>query len=131
MLTPGDPAPWFEARSSVNPRFVFDTAAGRYIVMTFFGSAGHAPSRRVLDAIEANQSRFDIFNAVFFGVSADPDDERLARVKQQFPGVVYFWDFDRSIARLYGAAGADNNQYTPPDDSFRSLVARAGGYSIG
>ena len=39
MLTPGDPAPWFTARSTVNPRFTLDTEAGRYLVLCFFGSA--------------------------------------------------------------------------------------------
>lgn len=38
-LAPGNPAPWFHAASTSNPRYAFDTAAGRYILMCFFGSA--------------------------------------------------------------------------------------------
>lgn len=111
MLNPGDPAPWFEAASSVNPKFVFDTAAGRYVVMTFFGSAAHPASRTILDEFERNQARFDVLNAAFFGVSADPEDQRLARVRQQFPGVIYLWDFDRAVANLYGVSKPGANDY--------------------
>jgi peroxiredoxin len=39
LLTVGEPAPWFTARSINNPRFHFDTIAGRYVVLCFFGSA--------------------------------------------------------------------------------------------
>jgi predicted 2-oxoglutarate/Fe(II)-dependent dioxygenase YbiX/peroxiredoxin len=112
MLTPGDPAPWFPTRSSVNPAFHFDTVAGRYVFLCFFGSAGDPTVRRLLDAVEQNQHHFDVANAVFCGVSTDPDDERLCRVQQRFPGVVYFWDFDRAISRLYGIAA--------PDGTYRS-----------
>jgi hypothetical protein len=56
-LAPGDPAPWFKQRSFANPSYTFDTAAGRYIVLCFFGSAadpnargnrGRPPARRPL-----------------------------------------------------------------------------------
>lgn len=29
----GDTAPWFSHRSASNPRFVFDTTGGRYVVL--------------------------------------------------------------------------------------------------
>jgi len=51
LLQIGEPAPWFEARSPVNPRFHFDTVAGRYVVLYFFASAAEPTSRRVLDDI--------------------------------------------------------------------------------
>ena len=38
-LLPGDAAPWFTAPESNNPEFHFSSAAGRYLVLTFFGSA--------------------------------------------------------------------------------------------
>jgi len=37
----GEPAPWFVARSTSNPRFSFHTIAGRYVALCFAGSAGH------------------------------------------------------------------------------------------
>ncbi|MEY3828074.1 MAG: hypothetical protein RLZZ148_2901 [Cyanobacteriota bacterium] len=33
----GDPVPYFTCHASNNPTFNFDTVAGRYIVLTFFG----------------------------------------------------------------------------------------------
>ena len=40
-LRVGEPAPWFVARSTANPRFTFHTAAGRYVVLGFVGSSQH------------------------------------------------------------------------------------------
>ena len=51
MLLPGDAAPTFECASSVNPRFQFDTVAGRYVVLSFFGSTKDAASQRFLAEI--------------------------------------------------------------------------------
>jgi predicted 2-oxoglutarate/Fe(II)-dependent dioxygenase YbiX/peroxiredoxin len=103
-LTVGEPAPSFLARSTTSPRFHFDTVAGRYVALCFFGSAADPASRRILDDIlQARPQHFDDFTACFFGVSTDPDDERLARVQEHVPGVRFFWDFDRSICHLYGA----------------------------
>ncbi len=45
FLLPGDPAPWFGAPSNVNPQFDFSTAAGRYVVLSFFGSRAHPVGR--------------------------------------------------------------------------------------
>jgi predicted 2-oxoglutarate/Fe(II)-dependent dioxygenase YbiX/peroxiredoxin len=100
-LAPGDPAPWFHQRSTTNPRYVFDTAAGRYIVLCFFVSAGTPEAQAAIEAVEANRRFFDDENACFFGVTLDPADER--RVKESIPGLRYFLDFDGSVSRLYGA----------------------------
>jgi len=112
MLTAGDPAPWFSARSSTSSRQFFDLAAGQYMVLCFFGSAAHPASRRVLDDIDQSQERLEVLNAGFGGVSVDPDDEKTGRVR---PGrrTFFFWDFDRAISRLYGAAAAEGPQYAP------------------
>jgi peroxiredoxin len=128
MLTPGDPAPWFLARSTVNAVFSFDTVGGRYIVLCFFCSAADPASRRILDDSERSRDRFDVDNLCFFGVSIDPNDEGLQRVKQQWPGIIFFWDFDRGVSRLYGAASADGSSdlYLPHtillDPALRTLA---------
>jgi hypothetical protein len=44
----GDPAPWFVARSTADPRYRIDTAAGRYVVLCFLGSAGDAAAAAAL-----------------------------------------------------------------------------------
>jgi peroxiredoxin len=110
MLAPGDPAPWFEGRSSALPKLVFDSLAGRYVVLSFIGSSAFAASGQLIEQVEREHAHFDVLNACFCGVSVDPEDEKQGRLRQKFPGIMYFWDFDRSVSRLYGAAGA-NGQY--------------------
>jgi peroxiredoxin/predicted 2-oxoglutarate/Fe(II)-dependent dioxygenase YbiX len=103
-LNVGTPVPWFAARSPLNPEFRLDGAAGRYIVLCFFGSADAPASRRVLDEVLQQRSTFDGRNVAFFGISVDPDDERLGRVQEVIPGIRVLWDFDRNVSRLFGAA---------------------------
>lgn len=103
-ITPGDPAPGFFQRSTSNPRYSFDSAAGRYLVLCFFGTAADAHAQA---ALKAAHDRDDIFNderASFFGVSIDPQDEASGRVKPRLPGYRHFWDFDLAVSRLYGVA---------------------------
>ena len=107
-LVPGEPAPWFTANSTRNEQFKFDTAAGRYLVLCFFGSGANTASRRVLDDIEKNRRHFTDENVLFCGVSTDPEDQRRVQVPQPGPGVLYFWDFDRNISRLYGAVDRES-----------------------
>ena len=102
-LLPGDPAPWFKQRATSNPNFVFDTVAGRYIVLCFFGTAEDSICGAAIAAGEANRELFDDEKTSFFGVSIDPRDEEKGRVRAMLPGLRYFWDFDRSVCRLYGA----------------------------
>jgi predicted 2-oxoglutarate/Fe(II)-dependent dioxygenase YbiX/peroxiredoxin len=106
-LASGDPAPWFHQRSTSNPRYAFDTVAGRWVVLCFFGTAGDADGKRALAAVAANRALFDDERACFFGVSLDPDDEVMQRVAESMPGLRYFWDFDGTIARAYGAIPQD------------------------
>jgi peroxiredoxin/predicted 2-oxoglutarate/Fe(II)-dependent dioxygenase YbiX len=106
-LAPGDPAPWFHQRSTGNPRYAFDTVAGRWVVLCFFGTAGDEDGRRALAAIAANRALFDDERACFFGISLDPNDEAERRVAEAMPGLRYFWDFDGVIARAYGAIARD------------------------
>jgi peroxiredoxin len=102
-LLPGDPAPWFRQRSPSNPNYAFDTTAGRYVVLCFFGSAGDAAGRAAIDAVLANRGHFDDVRACFFGVSVDPNDEKENRVQERMPGLRFFWDFDGSVSRAYGS----------------------------
>ena len=104
MLLTGDPVPWFAQRSSKNPRFHFHIAAGRYIVLCFYGSAGDPQGQGAIEAAKANRRHFDDVRASFFGVSIDPRDESEGRVRERIPGIRFFWDFDGQVSRLYGAA---------------------------
>ena len=106
-LAPGSPLPWFAARTTSNPRFVFDTVAGRYIVLGFFVSAGDPAARRAFDAILAHRRYFDDDRACFFGVTLDPRDESEGRLADSIPGIRIFWDFDGNISRAYGSIAKD------------------------
>jgi peroxiredoxin len=103
-LTPGEAAPWFRARAiGGRDNYVFDTVAGRFILLLFMGSAQSEESKQALAAVERNRALFDDVRACFFGVTTDPEDETAGRVAQQLPGIRFFLDSDRSIMRLYGA----------------------------
>jgi predicted 2-oxoglutarate/Fe(II)-dependent dioxygenase YbiX/peroxiredoxin len=102
-LAPGDPAPWFNQRSTGNPNYAFHTAAGRYVVLCFYASAADAQGSAAIQKVLANRRRFDDDQFCFFGVSLDPLDEREGRVSESLPGIRFFWDFDGTASRLYGA----------------------------
>lgn len=106
-LLAGDPAPWFHQRSFANPRYAFDSAAGRYIVLCFFGSATDEHSQEALRAVLSRPDLFDDDTASFFGVSMDSGDETETRVRNRYPGYRFLWDFDGSVSRLYGASPVD------------------------
>jgi peroxiredoxin len=105
---PLEPAPWFIGRCTANERFAFDSLAGRYVLLCFFGSAANPFSRSVLDGLIRNYRHlFDDTSLCFFGVSTDPEDERQQRVAEMIPGIRYFWDSDSAISRLYGRLDGD------------------------
>ncbi|MEQ9121953.1 MAG: 2OG-Fe(II) oxygenase [Alphaproteobacteria bacterium] len=97
-----EPAPLFICAASNNPRFNFSTVGGRYVMLTFFGSAAAPGMDRVLADAAAATDVFDDVQASFFGISIDPDDQALERVKQT-GGCRFFWDFEQEVSRLYGA----------------------------
>jgi peroxiredoxin len=103
-LAPGDPAPWFRQRSTSNPDYRFDTVAGRYVVLCFFGSAADPAAQTALRTVRTHRALLDDMRACFFGVSVDPADAASGRVRENMPGIRFFWDFDCAVSRLYGAA---------------------------
>jgi peroxiredoxin/predicted 2-oxoglutarate/Fe(II)-dependent dioxygenase YbiX len=108
-LQVGEPAPWFWGRTTTNNRFAFHTAAGRYVVVCLFGSAGTPLAAQVLERLQASADRFDDRHLAFFGVSTDPEDDAGQRVPDRRPGMRCFWDFDRSISASFGAVAADGS----------------------
>ena len=101
-LLPGDPAPWFVQKSSLNPRYRFDTAGGRVLVRCVLGSAVEEHALAALKAVGERGDLFDDTRACFFGVSMDPADE-AGRLQARMPGYRHFWDMDGTIGKLYGA----------------------------
>ncbi len=99
----GDPAPWFIARSGDDSHFDFDGVAGRYVVLSFLGSAASEKIAAVVRHVAGPlRSRFDDNGMIFFGVSIDRGDETI-RLRDLLPGVRFFWDFDLRVSKLYGA----------------------------
>lgn len=109
-LTPGDPAPWFTAACSANPRYVFSSVAGRYVVLCFLGSAARPEAQAALRTVAAHRALFDDARIALFCVTLDPEDQRQGRLVQSLPGIRHFWDFDGAVSRLYGALAP-----MPPD----------------
>lgn len=118
-LTAGDAAPGFTQASTSNPRYAFDTAAGRYLVLCFLGLASDPHARAALDAVHARPDLFDDHHASFFGVSLDPDDQTSGRLASRIPGFRHFWDFDKSVSRLYGILAPQ-----PDPDTGSPVLAR-------
>ena len=132
MLLPGDQAPWFHAPALAgNPRYAFDTAAGRPILLLLAGTAGHARVQAALATLTARRHVFDDQHACFFGVTTDPRDVEDGRVAQMLPGIRWFLDYDGAVSRRYGAIEGESNvaQYRPHwlvlDTTLR-VVARFG-----
>ncbi len=108
ILQVGDPAPWFTQNSTANSQYHFETAAGRYIVLCFYGTGSDQAGRETLRAFqETHRDLFDDDKIALFGVSCDPSDPTERRVRQILPGIRHFWDFDGSVGRLYGAIPDD------------------------
>ncbi|MBP2233157.1 putative 2-oxoglutarate/Fe(II)-dependent dioxygenase YbiX/peroxiredoxin [Azospirillum agricola] len=110
LLQPGDPAPWFIARSRGNPRYRIDTAAGRWLVLCFFPSSRDERVARRLAALLEDAGRFDDRNLAFFGMSLDPGD--WDRLRDRIPGVRFLLDPDGAASRLCGAVGETDDAGT-------------------
>ena len=100
----GDPAPWFRQRCiGQDAAFSFDTAAGRFIALCFYGGASEPEARRALGMMQAHQGLFDGSRRCLFGVSGDPADEADKTLSPR-AGVRHFADADGVVARAFGMA---------------------------
>lgn len=97
----GDPAPSFSAPGVSNPRYVIDTAAGRYIVLIFI-PAGPGIDEAVR-RLERRRAAFNDMHASAFIVIVGADAERETR-QDALPGLRFLFDADGEIAALYNAA---------------------------
>ena len=105
-LALGEPAPWFKAPTPSSPEFVFDTAAGRYVLMVFLPSDA-AQAGEALRTLAAHQRLFDDKTLSAFVVVRDA---ALAATAQDMRGLRWFLDLDGAISRLYGALGGDGEE---------------------
>jgi len=116
MLGFGERAPSFSATAlDGNPKYIFDSAAGRPMVMLFLGSGASGLCAGALDLLRQHNEIFDDQRAIFFGVTIDPQDAAEGRIAQRIPGIRWFLDYDTSVSRLFGAAGSqgETKHYHP------------------
>ncbi|MDS1347546.1 2OG-Fe(II) oxygenase [Planktothrix agardhii] len=106
-ISVGEPAPWFTAESTTNPKYHFQSVAGRYVFLSFIKSARDPAGRRVLEDLATYRTVFNDEFCCFFGVSIDPDDQQTSRLKEQIPGIRFFWDFDLNISEKFGVIEGD------------------------
>ncbi len=100
----GDPVPDFHCAATVNPNFSFGSVAGRYIVLCFYGSASIEKNAKAIEFLTTKmRHHFNDEKISLFGICIDKSDQERARVKDIYPGIRYFWDFDHKISQLYGA----------------------------
>ncbi len=120
----GDFLPSFQANSSVNPTFSFDTLAGNRLLLVFLASAGSELGRATANALLAEADWLKSRRILTYVVTADPrdrDEGRLAELAKRF---TIFWYFDRAIHRLLGM------EIPSPDPAARPTVLRLGAYVV-
>jgi peroxiredoxin len=124
-LEAGEPAPFFAAATDGVDRYSLDVAAGRWIVLMIFGTLAEPASYENLYLAMTRGAMFDGANAAFFGVSVDPADRAERGLVNAEPGVRFFWDFDCTVARLFGVT--DGVRLKPSifliDPAFRIAMA--------
>lgn len=131
LLDMGETAPGFHAAAlGGNPRYAFDSVAGRPIVLLFLGSGHWAPGQTALALLARNAALFDDIQASFFGVTIDPKDAAEGRIAPRVPGIRWFMDYDQQVSRLYNAlrgdgASADYMPYWLLLDTTLRVILRA------
>ncbi|HYD27405.1 2OG-Fe(II) oxygenase [Brevundimonas sp.] len=100
----GDPAPTFATEGVNNPRYVFDTAAGRYLLLAFV-KAGPAVAAAAA-MIERSRAAFNDLHASAFIVVVGKDKARKAR-QDAVPGLRFLFDPEGAVADLYDARDAE------------------------
>jgi hypothetical protein len=94
----GQNAPWFTAWTPSNPQFVFDTVAGRYVLLLFLPTEPE-PRLAAARALAAHQGLFDEVKAVALVVYRDPE---ITGGLRDVRGLRWMFDASGAITRRYG-----------------------------
>ncbi|MDO9502481.1 2OG-Fe(II) oxygenase [Falsiroseomonas sp.] len=106
-VTPGEPIPSFHARAAGNPRFAFDTTAGRWLMVLIPGLlAQPGLAQRLAAAITPHAGLLRLDHAYLLVIGTDAEDELAGRMTDG-PGRRVLWDDDGSARRAFRAEGAD------------------------
>ena len=100
----GDPAPTFAAAGIRNPRYLFDSVAGRYLLLAIV-PAGPAVARALV-TIGRQRAAFNDSHASAFVVIVGKDRGRKKR-DDSLPDLRFLFDEDRAVAALYGATDSE------------------------
>lgn len=108
QLNIGEPAPWFTAPTPSNPEFVFDTVAGRYVLLAFLPKDDAALAAQALQAIAGNRGLLDDETFAAFIVVRDP---ATAATAKDMRGLRWFLDLEGDVSRRYGALDPDGAEH--------------------
>jgi len=121
LLQPGDSAPWFTAPTASSPEFVFDTAAGRFVLLAFLSATDSAANAQALRALAGHRAMFDDARLCAFVVVRD---SATAATAQDMVGLRWFLDLDGRVSRLYSALeddGTERPQWVILDPTLRAM----------
>jgi len=105
LFSVGDPAPWVSFPTPTMDLARVDLAAGRYVVLCFFGSSAAPGAMDTLAVLVRHRHIFDDAKASFYGVTIDPTD--AARLKDNLPGIRFGIDASRDASMRYGAVSPE------------------------
>ena len=102
-LSPGESAPWFTAPTPAIPQFVFETAAGRYVLMVFLppDAERRGPA---LKALATHMALFDDAKLCAFVVVRDEETWAGAG---DLRGLRWIDDREGAVSRRYAALDAE------------------------
>jgi hypothetical protein len=100
----GERAPDFVVPASNNPRFQFNTAAGRNLILVFLGSPLSPAAESLLAEAATVRAALDDRLAALFYVVSEAEHIDALGLKQAVPGIRYFTDYERVAARAFGLA---------------------------
>jgi len=105
----GDPAPWFrQACIGQTHPYSFDMAAGRTVVLCFYGAARDAIGREALEALHALARVVTPESGRLFGVSIDAEDAADTALRPA-ASLHHFADVDGLVCRTFGVAPGDRD----------------------
>ncbi|HEY3812195.1 MAG TPA: 2OG-Fe(II) oxygenase [Caulobacteraceae bacterium] len=106
----GELAPLFTGEIDGVANYNIGVAGGRWIVLQVFGSLSQRQCADAYHQVVERRALFDDRDAAYFGVSVDSADRGAPGEGARTPGLRCFWDFDLSIAKLYGLVREGNLQ---------------------
>jgi predicted 2-oxoglutarate/Fe(II)-dependent dioxygenase YbiX len=105
--TPGEQVPPFHGRNAANPRFAFDTLAGRWVMVLVPGSLGDGAKLAALAGmVGPHAGRLQPGRAVLVVIGTDPEDERAGRLADG-PARRVLWDDDGAARQALRATAPD------------------------